>query len=294
MFVPHSSRPPIVHPCDPKAYHSADSFARGNPSKTMSQSELKEFSRCQRRWLNGFKEESSDAMEDGALLDCLILTPERFGTSYAITPETYPSEKGDKPWNWNANHCKAWRDEQEAAGFEVVKPSAASDAHAAKAVFYKNEHIAEFHAVSQKQVCVNVEWMDEETGLSIPIKCLLDLAPDPDSEFGDTLADLKRTNNAEYRAWCATVRKFQLHYQAAFYLDAINAATGLKYRNFEHHIQESFSPWETTHRMLSAEFVNLGRVAYMRDLQDYCRALKSGVFRGYDEAIVEPEAWMLA
>lgn len=300
MFKPHSSLPPIVHPVNPRDYHDAPAAPRGDAARTMSQSELKEFSRCQHRWLAGFKEESSDAMNDGALLDTLILTPERFESVYAVAPDTYPAPESarkdapiiQKAWNWNAEFCKNFRTAEHAAGREVVKSSDHGDALKAREILFLNEHIAAFHSVSRKQVQVNAEWHDEETGIVVPIKCLLDLAPDPTSEFGNTLADFKRTQSAEYRAWTKTVRNFGLHYQAAFYIDAINAAAGLAYRSFEHHIQESFEPWETTHRMLSDDFITLGRVAYIRDLKDYCRALKTGTFRGYDEAIVEPESWM--
>ncbi len=84
-----------------------------------------------------------------------------------------------------------------------------------------------------------------------------------------------------------------LNYQAALYLDAYNAASGLKYRNFSHVISENEPPYEPTWRMLAVEFLQIGRDHYQSDLKRYCYALKHGTFRGYDTAIVEPEAWML-
>lgn len=300
MFKPHSTLPPIVHPVDPQTYRQFGHKDRGNPGRTMCQSDLKEFGRCAHRWVAGFDEEKTSAMADGALVDCVILTPERFEKTYAIAPETYPAEgkkKGDptvdKPWNWNATFCKEWRDEQTGKGLEVAKSDDASEAWKAKEAFFQNDHLRAFHEVSKKQAQVNVEWHDQ-SGIVVPVKCLLDIVPDPSSQFGDTLADLKRTNCADYRSWAKTVHSYGLHYQGAFYLDAINAATGLNYRNFEHHIQESFSPYETTWRPLSVEFIKLGRDRYQYDLREYCRSLNEQKFHGYDNAVVDPEPYMIA
>jgi hypothetical protein len=229
----------------------------------------------------------------------VILTPERFDAVFAVAAETYPCEptkkdpRTEKPWNWNAAFCSDWRDLQGSKGLQCVKPGDAADAWKAKDTFYKNGHIEHFHATSLKQVQVNVVWEDDETGITVPIKCLLDVVPRVDSDFGAYLADVKRSNCAEYSKWQKTVHNFGLHYQASVYLDAYNAATGEKRNRFEHHIQESIAPWETTHRELSVEFIALGRARYQADLMNYCRALKTGRFMGYDNAIVEPEPWMV-
>ncbi len=299
MFQKSSTLPPVVY--DTADYHAADKHGRGHPDFTMSRSALRKFAKCPHRWLAGHEEETTDCMADGSLADVITLTPERLEKVYAICPETYPAtqkKKDDpieqKPWNWNANYCAEWREARFSEGKEVVKSGDISDAWEARKALFQNEHIAAFHEISKKQVLVNVEWNDADTGIIVPVKALLDIVPDPESEFGDTLADFKRTNDASYRKWARTVHSMGLHYQAAFYIDAINAALGSKYRNFEHHIQESFAPWESTHRLLAAEFITIGRNAYQADFKDYCRALKTGKFRGYDCAMVEPEAWMLS
>lgn len=299
-FAKHPSLPPIVHPVDPKSYHSIDAkIARGNPMKTMSQSELKKFAPCPHRWFSGHDEEETDAMRDGALVDIIILTPERFEKEYAIAPEVYPCEptkkdpRTEKPWNWNATFCADWKELQEAKGLSVVKSGHAADAWKAREVFMSNERLKAFHEGSRKQVQVNVVWEDDETGIVVPIKCLIDLVPDAGTEFDNMLADFKRTNDAEYRKWARTVHSYQLHLQGAFYLDAYNAATGEKRNRFDHHIQEQVNPWEVTHRELSHEFIALGRTSYKSALANYSRALKTGNFYGYDNAMVEPEIWMI-
>lgn len=294
MFTKSPTLEPVIYDCDPKAYHAIGAdIARGKPEKVISQTELKEFAKNPHRWVCGYREEDTDAKDDGHLCDVIVLTPDRFEQLYAVAPEVYPSKDGDKPWNWNATFCKEWKNAQEELGLAVVKSGHAADAWKAREALLRNGHIKAFHSVSRFQVQVNCRWEDPDTAIVVPVKCLLDIVPDPDSAFGDTLADYKRTNNAEYRAWARTVHNYGLAFQAAFYLDAINAATGLQYRSFEHWIQESVAPWECTHRMLSSEFITIGRNAYQTAFSHYCRALKTGCFPGYDSAIVEPEAWMV-
>ncbi len=143
-------------------------------------------------------------------------------------------------------------------------------------------------------MALNVEWHDDDTGLIIPFKCLLDIVPDPKSDYGDTLFDLKTTDNAHGLKWPRQVFNFGLHYQAAVYLDAMNAAAGAKYRNFGHIIQESEPPYEPTHRVLSAEFMDLGRIDYQLNLKRYAWSLKNNIWSGYDTAICDLESWMIA
>lgn len=290
---------------DPSKYHAFGSdFKRGEANYVMSRSELKKFAQCPRRWLIGTAEESSDAMEWGSLMDCVVLTPNRVAEIYAVEPATYPAKgkkKDDpeiqKPWTYQADHCKTWRADRRAEGKEPVKSEgkeSLSEAWKAAKRLIDDSHIDLFLQVSKRQVWINVEWADEETGIVVPIKCLLDLVPDPSSEFGDTLGDLKTTCNASYRAWCKQVYNEGWHTQASLYLDAYNVASGLKYRNFEHQISENFAPYEPTHRMLSSEFLLLGRVEYQRQLKSYCQCLKTGIFQGYDCSIAEPDQYMIA
>jgi hypothetical protein len=129
--------------------------------------------------------------------------------------------------------------------------------------------------------------------------------PDPLSEFGTILGDLKTTISAAPRSWLDTVFKRGYHIQAALYLDAYNAATGSNYTQFAHIVQENFAPYETARRVLDAEFIQLGRAAYRRALVDYCWCLANDKWPGFDDwnagggdlidgwRVVSPAAWMI-
>lgn len=311
-FRKPTDRPAVTPGVNPNAYHAiGHQFDRGDARRTMSRSELQEFAVNPHRWLSGVQEEDTDALQWGLLVDCLVLTPHRLETDYAIAPETYPSEplkKGGEPvpkrWNWNATYCKEWRALREKEGKVVVKSDDASEAWKAREILFRDKKVAALIAASQTQVQVLVDYHDEQTGIVVPIKCLLDLAADPASEFGTMLGDLKTTYNAAVGPWARHCFNQGYHIQAALYMDAYNAATGLKYNQWAHVIQESAPPYEVGRRVMydyetETNLIKMGRLTYRKALRDYCQCLATGFWPGYDDlspsgwTCVEAEAWML-
>ena len=280
---------------------------RGHAAFAMSRGELMEFNRCPHRWLMGYKSEETKSTEWGTLLDCLALTPERFDDEFAVTPETYPAtpkRKDDpieqKPWNKNATYCKEWEDGQD--GKIVVKSELMTAAQEAVKVLIADGDICELLRQSEKQVMVVGEYKDADSGISIPVKGLLDLLPNLNRRFGKSIADLKSCVNGSPHPWTRTVFERGYHVQGAFYLDLYVAATGEDRIDFLHVLQESFAPWETGKRILSQEFIELGRLTYLTALKRYCQCLLTNQWPGYDSEgrmvlngwnLTQPEAWMV-
>lgn len=288
---------------NPEHYHEADQ--RGNPAFVMSRSQLMEFNHCPRRWLAGFVSKESTSTQWGTLLDCLFTQPELFDKRFAIEPETYTNPKGDpKPWTYQANACKEWRDAILHDGFTPVSPEDVAEAKAAIAVLRADETIASLADESTKQVFVLAEYHDEDTGLTIPVKALIDLVPPVDGPFGKTLIDFKTAASAAPGPWKRAVYEHNYHIQAALYLDAYCAATGEERLDWFFVISENYKPFEVGLRFLTAEFINLGRRKYVDALARYCRCLKDNVWHGYDGEkhgdlfyhgfnSVAPEIWMM-
>jgi hypothetical protein len=280
---------------------------RGHLEFAMSRGELMEFNRCPHRWLMGYQSDETKAQEWGSLIDCLVLTPERFDSEFAITPDEYPGtpkRKSDpvemKPWNKNADYCKEWAAERE--GLAIIKPDLHAEATAAVKTLLADEQIAVLVECSRKQVMVVGQYIDQETGLTVPLKGLIDLEPDKESRFKDSLADLKTCNSASPFPWTRAVFEHGYHVQAALYLDLHNAATGEERTTFLHVLQESYAPWEVGKRLLSQEFIELGRLTYVSALRRYCACLAANSWPGYDTEgkmiingwnLTEPEAWMI-
>lgn len=274
---------------------------RGDKAWRVSRSDLADVLACPYKWREGAADESSDAMLWGSLIDMLLLTPEKFGDRFAVCPETYMAEgkkKGDppeeKPWNWNATVCKEWRDQQ--GGKETIKTELHEAAKEAVKRFKENGCVAGLLADYKAQVCVQADWTDEATGLVIPVRGLIDIAPALESaEYGTCLADLKTTVDASMHTWGRKVFSGGYHVQAALYLDLFNAATGETRDGFLHLIQEKEQPYAIGTRRLDPAYIVMGRGYYEWALRIYAKCLATNTWPGYDAegwTNIEPEPWM--
>lgn len=272
---------------------------RGHPDYVLSGGDLAEFAACPSKWLKGSEDEGTKATDWGSLVDCLLMAPSEFGERFAVIPATYPGAKGeDKPWNFNATYCDEWKQKQ---GDRIcVKASTLDDAKYAVELILEDDQMREVFANSRKQVMIRGLYFDEETGLRIPVKSLLDLVPP-----ADFLADLKTCRNAHPKAWRRQVFECGYHEQAARHLDLWNSAHGDSRREFRHYIQENFRPFQTAKRILDTDFIKIGRDTYTRALKRYAKALKTQDWPDYDQTdnpadivinghlVTSPESWMV-
>ncbi len=287
---------------DPDEYHKEDK-QRGASLYVMTRSALQEFSRCPSRWISGYTSADTKATEWGTLVDCVALTPEQFDKRIAVCPATYPAtpkKKGDpveqKPWNSTATYCSNWEETEEAAGRLVVKHKKAMEARTAVKFLMDDKRSAAFIKASAKQVMVEGVYTDKLHGIEVAVKALIDLVPHKDSEFKNSLGDLKTAASASRRAWVKAVFEHGYDWQAAWNLDLYNAATAEGRSDVRHVIQENYAPWQTGRRILSAEFIQMGRAKYQLAMAKYCACLVSNEWPDHDAngwGLTEPEPWML-
>jgi hypothetical protein len=272
---------------------------RGHPDYVLSGSDLAEFNNCPKRWLEGVEDEGTKSTEWGSLIDCLLMSPDEFDDRFAIPPANYPGPKGEmKAWNFTATYCQEWKEKQ--GGKTIIKGAALENAKLAVDIILEDPQMAEVFSASRKQVMLTGFYEDDETGLLIPVKSLLDLVPP-----AGFLADLKTCRNAHKKAWKRQVYECGYHEQAARHLDLWNAAHSDNRREFRHYIQENFKPYQTAKRILSSEFIKLGRDSYTGALKRYARAIKTGEWPDYDQTgdpadlvigghlVTSPESWMV-
>ena len=268
---------------------------RGEIGFEMSRSELCDFAPCPARWRAGYREGASTSSQEwGSLLDCVVLTPEQFESRYAIVPSEYQNEKGEiKPWNFNANACKNWRAAND--GKDEVKSDALKDAHDAKAVLLGDPDIRDLLTDSARQVFVRADYEDRDTGLVIPVKCLIDIVPSPTGNNASSLADLKTASFAGHEHWKRECVKYGYDLQAAMCIDMFSLASGRHITDFLHVVQESFPPWQVAHPYFSGDWLNLARSKYIAILARYAQCLKTNVWPGYDTGwtSMNLEEWMM-
>jgi len=265
------------------------------------------------KWIAGaFDGDSNSGMDHGSLVDCLLLTPDEYEHSYSVTPETYPAKgkrKDDpeeqKPWTLKAGYCKEWEDGIRTEGKQPIQPVQLNSANAAIRRLNEDVVIADWVANSDKQVFFQVKWRDEETGITIPMKGLIDLVPRATIAGikALSLGDLKTSRDANLRAYSKSVFENGYHVQSALYLDCYNIVTGEQRNQFRHIISENESPFECCKRWLSEEFIDLGRTTYQAILRQYCQCLSTNHWPGYDEwgaetsidgwGCISPAAWMI-
>ena len=285
----------------PDAYHDHN-IQRGEREHPVSPSMLKAFAHCPSRWIHGYVSPDSQSKDFGNLLDTLVLTPELFGKRYAVEPSEYTNEKGEKkPWHNGAKVCKEWQLDQIAKGLIITNDVAIAEARLATQRIIDDEILSGFIAASDRQVLVEGEWLDEKTGIVLPVRCLLDLAPRPDTEFATCLGDLKSSRSAAIQAFQRDVFKFGYHIQAAFDLDIFNAATGEQRGKWCIVVQENFQPFEIGRRMMvdvepgtqpeSGNMINLGRSQYRRILENYCWCLANEKWPSYDDTDESSGGW---
>lgn len=289
---------------DSRVYHDPEGNAtRGDKAFQMSSSALRAFDMCPARWLKGYNPPDSEAKDFGNMLDCALLTPDQFESRYAVQPLLYDPGEGEKlkKWNNNALVCKEWTKAHADAGREVITTKDEVAIADACQSIRKDEIAAAFLDASDKQVWVAGEWLDDNTGLVIPVKCLIDLVPRLDTEYQKCLGDLKTTRNAKPRPWSRWCHTAGYHIQAAWNLDLFVAATGQDRVDFCFLLVENYAPWQSAKRTLGGDFTDLGRAEYKRMMSLYCRCLAAGVWPGYDDTDeaadggwtrVEPEPWM--
>lgn len=300
----------VARNTNPALYHD-HTVRRGDPGFCMSRSELAMFNHNPRRWKAGFVFKQTEAMKWGSLLDTLVLQPKEFEKRYAVPPLEYPGtprKKGDpvemKAWTRQAKYCETWENERTIQGIEIVKASDLHQVQAAAARLLADEEIAALLKDADVQVLIHATYNDRDTGLTIPVKMLIDAVPLVTGDYGKGLADLKSSESGVPRKWRKSVFDYHYHWQAAMELDAYTLATGEDRMDFYHPMQENYFPYEVSRRFLSAEFIQLGRDQYTAALRRYAQCLHTGLWPGYDDpadkntwrgwAKTDPEDWMLA
>jgi PDDEXK-like uncharacterized protein DUF3799 len=300
---------------DPTAYHAErEKISRGRPEYVMSPSAMNAFRRVPSRWFRGWTPKETKAKDFGNLLDCRALTPDLFRERYVVEPATYPCEptkrdpRTEKPWRYGANYTDAWYETQVAAGKEPISSVEVTEIDAAIERLFTpvdgDDTIQRWFDSCQVQVQVTGEWMDEGTGLVIPVSALLDFVPQRDSEFRACLGDLKTCTSAHPLKFQRQAFDYGYHIQAAFDLDIFNAATGEERNTWCFILQENFAPWEPNRCMYGQagdmgqpSFVDLGREerfgGYEAILKLYAKCLKTGKWPGYNSMGYEAQGWAI-
>ena len=182
----------IGYNADMEAYH-AENAPRGDPALEVHRSTLVDFAANPRRWKDGYGFDGNKGTAHGSLVGWLVSGDM---DAFTVKPETYTNDKGEeKPWNGNANVCKAWMAEH--AGENLVSRKEYEIAETCNSRLRNHEDAGPVIASSQFEALVTGVYRDPDTGLDVPIKTSIDMVPKDDR----ALYDLKTAKSAEPHAW---------------------------------------------------------------------------------------------
>lgn len=299
---------------DTAAYLRQGDVKRGDPNFVISRSELMLFRSNPQRWIRGYEFKDTDATEWGTLIDCLLTSPQTFEKRFALQPDTVTATKtmaivkegeaevGDKvPWQPLCKEAKDWNREAKARGLRVVKAGDYADASSAMQVLRQDAWIAEMLNGASFQVMAIATYVDSETKIEVPLKCLMDILPSMKGQFANAIIDFKTARTADPDTWNTVTDKQNYDAQAVMSLDIYGAAMPQERWVFNHIIQENQFPWQQARRYMSDTYLAIGRIKVLTALKQYCQCLKDNAWPSWDDAgatalgcgPINPKEWLI-
>lgn len=252
----------VAREADPEDFRS-QRVARGERTHVLTPATLCEFDRCPQRWLRGYERPRAGSHLFATLLRCLLLAPGQFHRRYGVRPVAYD-------------------------GREIISRLELDDALAARERLLADDRLAGLIAASDCLLWLAGEWRDEATGLTVPVKTLIDLAP---VSPGHSVTGVKATASAALLPWQRQAFEQGYHVEAAFNLDLYAALRPGLAASAGFVAVEYFEPWQAGKRVLSPALLKLGRAEYRHALAVYARCLKTGAWPGYDDTVGDRGEW---
>lgn len=288
--------------------YAAEEVQRGDPKLVVRSHVLTEILRNAQRWVKGYVSPNTASKEFGDLFDCLFLTPKQWPRRYAVLPADAPKKptkaqlNAKKPSDDTVKAIAWWNDWTAANPGEIVSQDLNGRVHAALNRIREDKLIADLIDTSKHAVMIVAEWNDKATGLTVPVKCLIDILPKGDHPiFGNSIWDLKTCRNASPRSFARDAQAYGYAVQGALYLDLWNAASGEQRSDFGHVVIENYPPYEfrSPPPLMTQRFLQHGRLLVQRAFGIYCKALASGEWPSYDKRngdwpLTDCDDWYLA
>lgn len=291
-MTPRFTIAPGYHPGLPAADYHRFRAASASALKTINAGTP---AHLKREW--DTPEDPTPAMQWGTALHWLVLEPHE-PSPVAVTPETYtvpedakPKKDGPKPgesvpWNPLAGPCKDWAALQRAAGKIIMRPDEFLALR--KAALSVSTHPEAGPMLRAAQIReATVVWEDER---QVPCKARFDAIGSPG--IRPFIVDLKTTVDASPAGFARKAWELGYYLQAAWYVDALTERRGLDTPAFYFVAVEKDSGLVSVHQATDA-FLDAGREAYRKALDQFAEAWHTGIWPGYPEEIhaLDVPAW---
>lgn len=200
------------------------------------------------------------ALMMGSLIDCLVLTPERYESTYVIMPNFDLRKKGQKEamaeWveaNKGKTHIEQWQ---------------LDDARLIRDKIYKNP-ISAYLLSTKKSVQKQLKWIDKDTGL--PMIAYLDL------ECEAAIADLKSAASADPKEFARASMNWNYPLQDGVYTSGYNAIYH-KHPPFYNIVIEKEQPLGVSCLKATADYIEYGKQQFHKLLQEFKYCMEENLF----------------
>jgi len=267
-FNPRNPAPGIYPYLDNDAYHQ---------SPGLSKSGLALLRECpakfEWRYILGNREEETKAMKIGAAFHGLVLEPEVFSMSYAVSPKFDGRTKEGKAGKaaFAADHVgKAIIDQDD---YSLISAMAEA-VHAHPAASY----LLGLGGISEESFF----WREEFTGASVLCKC----RPDRRIPGKRILVDLKKTaKGAGADAFSRTMFNLTYHIQAGHYLPGVSTVLGERYDEFVFIVVEEEPPHLVAVYQLDRDDIEMGKREAENLVRLYAKCTQEDYWPGYGDEI---------
>jgi hypothetical protein len=231
--------------------------------------------------LDGRDEYESDALDFGTSFHALLLEGR---IDYSVIPDTYENEKGEvKPWNWNANVCKKWTDDQ-----RDKTPLTKKEVESLECMVAAIHDNPQVHPFLNGDTELSV--FTEREGL--PVKARIDLLP----KEGPVI-DFKKARSSEPGQFLKSALDLRYHMSAAWNLDVLRWI-GDERKEFWLVAVEDRPPYAVSvlkFMDVPMSFIRVGRAKCRAAFKRLQSAYESGRWPDYGTHVAEDHAkpWML-
>jgi hypothetical protein len=257
----------------------------------ISASMLKSFAVSPYAWANSNDKTSSPAMVNGSIIDTAVTEPHRLR---AVVESHYglPTDLEVAPYDdFRSAAAREWKAEAEAAGLNYVSQSKYEQMQAEVEV--KIQEVLTHAERCAKAVREHPEASKILDGASfqvgiigdihgIPAKCLVDIVPAENSEYCETLVDLKTTSTGlDDESLMRTIGKFRYHWSAGFYRTLANKVFEDRVFTDFAHIYIDTVTYEVRVIKLSTDALMTGVKCIAHTIDQYLDCAKNGIRSKY-------------
>lgn len=230
--------------------------------------------------------QQSEAMILGRAAHHAILEEPDFDKFFIQRPATYEDDKGnEKPWNSNANVCKAWLKKQATNGLTVL-----TEPQVEKIIGMKRAILAHDHAPSllRGHIELSFIWQDDETGIWLKSR------PDAVPAYDATGTDLKCVSSVSDQFISNALRDRGYVQQAALVGEAFKQLLGVDLETFAFIFVEQDRPHCVRMESVAAEDYDRGWHGNRAALRLIRKCLDTGHWPGPQNSSGDGNAFALS